>query len=80
MEKINNMDEKKLFLYLVIYNTSNICILFLGFAVFTTKQIDPNAFICEYAGEIILEKEGYIRQNNYKSEDGSFLFFFQDLW
>ena len=66
---------KKNFFYNLTYT-----LLILGFGVFTTQKIEPNQFICEYAGEIISEQEGYIRQDKYRSKDGSFLFFFQNLW
>ena len=56
-------------------------ISFVGNGVFTFKAISKDEFICEYAGEVISEKEGYTRQDIYKKEKkGNFLYWCGKKW
>ena len=49
--------------------------------MFSTKELQKNEFIVEYAGNLISKKEGEeLEDNVYSDEDGSFLYFFDKYW
>ena len=54
-----------------------------GYGVFALKNFPKGSFLCEYIGECLTKKDGYKREVEYENdneENGSFLFFYGDLW
>ncbi|XP_069105783.1 N-lysine methyltransferase KMT5A-like [Argopecten irradians] len=49
----------------------------IGKGLFATKTFQSGDFLCEYAGDLITEKEGKRRETSYPMKLGSFLFFFR---
>ena len=54
-----------------------VILLFLGWGVFTTADIEAGSFVAEYKGDLIFMDEGGKREIEYeKLGEGSFLYFF----
>ena len=54
----------------------------LGFGVYTMEALEVGDFVCEYAGDLISDEEGFLREEKYGDDEttGSFLYFFHNLW
>ena len=54
--------------------------------VFAAVSFEKGAFLCEYTGELIKAREGYVREEGYANipDAGSFLIYFhhngEHLW
>ncbi|XP_028414258.1 N-lysine methyltransferase KMT5A-like [Dendronephthya gigantea] len=51
----------------------------IGYGVFTKREFEKGEFLLEYKGELIKKEEGARREEAYKKDLGSFLFFFDTL-
>ena len=51
-----------------------------GFGVFTVTKRQAGEFLLEYPGDSISKEEGYRREDSYVESDGSFIFYYEDMW
>ena len=49
----------------------------LGFGIFATQEFEKEAFLLEYPGDLILEKDADIREAQYEKEGkGCYMYYF----
>ena len=48
----------------------------MGRGIITTKEFEKGDYVATYHGDLIIGNEANTRYENYKEEDGSFMYFF----